>query len=528
MKIKKIPYVNLKKNHSFLDSVYFTARDRTNLFKIKPFKEEKKSQNISLKIKEFLKAENLKLIQNSDIKKVLLNFSKSILHNSKSEILKKSKSPKIKVKKNNSMISNYISNNYNNNSINNSINNFNLFDYKGYKSHREIASVKLKNMKHSIFPLLNLTSNYVIKGASDFSNNKRIESEEINYTRKYLFKNSLKILKAQDRIIKGELNPLFFTKKKFKKTIQDTCFSKINFMSKKLGSISLFGVFDGHGKNALEISKYVKNYFLDYFENSNSIKVCLSHDNYYSILTEAFLSCQNNLITNKEKLNIDVDFSGVTCCLVLYPNDSNNNLYCANCGDCKCVLYSNSSSIKLTYPHNPERPSESQRLLERRIALIQNNINNNINNDDNYNNISNNEENEIHQNLVKMNYIDKIKEKDKFEKKKNLYLKKFIKLNISRSLGDLQTKELGIIPNPEIIESNLKIDRGKICVIGTSSLWKYLSEEEVGNIVRKHARENDTYSACKELEELARERWKKNMRRVDDITCVIIFFEDKR
>ena len=107
-------------------------------------------------------------------------------------------------------------------------------------------------------------------------------------------------------------------------------------------------------------------------------------------------------------------------------------------------------------------------------------------------------------------------------------MKKFIKLNISRSLGDLQTKELGIIPNPEIIESNLKIDRGKICVIGTSSLWKYLSEEEVGNIVRKHARENDTYSACKELEELARERWKKNMRRVDDITCVIIFFEDKR
>ena len=107
-------------------------------------------------------------------------------------------------------------------------------------------------------------------------------------------------------------------------------------------------------------------------------------------------------------------------------------------------------------------------------------------------------------------------------------MKKFIKLNISRSLGDLQTKELGIIPNPEIIESNLKIDRGKICVIGTSSLWKFLSEEEVGVIVRKHARENNAYAACRELEEIARERWKRNMRSVDDISIVIIFLELKR
>lgn len=87
------------------------------------------------------------------------------------------------------------------------------------------------------------------------------------------------------------------------------CFS--NFILKKLGSISLFGVFDEHGKNTLEISKIVKNYFIDYFKNSNSIKLCLSHDNYYSILTDAFISCQNYFLKNKEKLNVDVDFSGV-------------------------------------------------------------------------------------------------------------------------------------------------------------------------------------------------------------------------
>ena len=557
--MRKIPLISLNKNPLYQDSSIFTSRERRRIINYYPFVEEKKPHNTSFKLSELLKKKNLHLIQNKDIKNIIINYSKS-LHSSKSSSFLLSKMKTKKENNNNyprtnSMLFGNIKNERNNKY------NFPILDFsKIEKSQSQNVSNRTsKKYKKLIFPFIDFStkdSNYVIKGASDFSRNKSLEKEkekekeEIDYTQKISIKNSLRILKAQEKIIKGELNPLSYTKKKYRKKIQDTCFSKVNIRSKKLGSISLFGVFDGHGINALEISKIVKDFFTNYFQYSNTIKVSLNHDNYYSILTEAFINCQNYLINNKDNLGINVDFSGVTCCLVLYPNDSNNNLYCANCGDCKCVLYSNSHFVKLSYPHVPDRPSEAQRILEKRNEFKKNNEYNNINS---YNNLSHFNNNNINMNLNNnspnndnnnnnnkinneglnnigkgLNYLEKIQEKNKFEKAKNAYLKKFIKLNISRSLGDLQAKELGIISEPEIVESNLKLDRGKVCVLGTLSLWKYLSEEEVGDIVRKHSRDNNTFAACRELEEIARERWKKNMRRVDDITVVIIFLEWKR
>ena len=86
------------------------------------------------------------------------------------------------------------------------------------------------------------------------------------------------------------------------------------------------------------------------------------------------------------------------------------------------------------------------------------------------------------------------------KKTKNIYLQTFIKLNVFPTLNDLQIKELRIILNPDIIELNLKLDRGKVCVIEILCLWKYISKEEIWNIVRKPHRENDIYTVSKELE----------------------------
>ena len=536
MKLKKFPLILLNKSNSNSYSGVLTTRERTKLLKYHPLNEEKKSDNSSFQISEFLKQKNLKLIQNNDIRKILLNFSKSILNSSKSSSssTKHPKIQKIKVNKNNSMVLNLTSKKEFNEKIP-LLNSSRL--YKS-KSQTIINQNGLNNIKLPIFPILDYSSRestYIVKGASDFSRNRGYKRNKYDISHK-LLKNSLK-LNPHNK--KGDLNPFLFPKKKILiKRGQDSSFSKVNFISKKLGSISLFGVFDGHGNNALQISRVVKDFFIDYFENSNLIKVCLSRDNYYSILTEAFINCQNYLINNKDILNLDVDFSGVTCCLVLYPNNSNNFLYCANCGDCKCVLYSNSHYVKLSYAHVPDRPSEAQRILERKNSLNNNSNEENISNNNSFININNN--NVYNNNLINklsdnhnlfgknMNYLEKIQEKDKFEKTKKAYLKNFIKLNITRSLGDLQAKELGIISEPEIVESNLKVDRGKVCVIGTLSLWKYLTEIEVGDVVRKHSRDNNSFAACRELEELAREKWKKNMKKVDDITVVIIFLEWKR
>ena len=41
-------------------------------------------------------------------------------------------------------------------------------------------------------------------------------------------------------------------------------------------------------------------------------------------------------------------------------------------------------------------------------------------------------------------------------------------------------------------------------------------------------KENKGFAACKELEELARERWKKNFRKIEDITIIIVFLDWKK
>ena len=63
--------------------------------------------------------------------------------------------------------------------------------------------------------------------------------------------------------------------------------------------------------------------------------------------------------------------------------------------------------------------------------------------------------------------------------------------------------------------------------MGTSSLWKYLTDDEVGDIVNKYLNSGDTLAACKELEETAKDRWKSNTGGYDDISVVVIFFDFK-
>ena len=129
-------------------------------------------------------------------------------------------------------------------------------------------------------------------------------------------------------------------------------------------------------------------------------------------------------------------------------------------------------------------------------------------------------------------YFEEKKAKDKkkeiFKINKKNYIKEFKELNLSRSLGDLYCEELGIISEPEIVECNLKKNKGKFIILGTDSLFKYLSNDEILNIIKKYIYLNNGFEACKELEELARERWKKNVRKIEDITFIIIFLDFKR
>ena len=310
-----------------------------------------------------------------------------------------------------------------------------------------------------------------------------------------------------------------FAKKKFN---QDCTFSYYSLTSAKLGELSLFGIFDGNGPYGKAVAQGFKNYIINYFKTGNEMRVTLKKDNFYSIMYNSFVNAQNYLINNSTKLNINLKYSGSTGIVLLFPHNNSNKIYCANVGRNKCMFYTNYGTIKLSYELFPHRASERFRishfLTQKKIKdkeKEEQNINLNLNNNNNMNSFDDPFPNNEEENKVIYN-----REKDNF-------LKEFCELDISRCIGNLAAEDLGVIPGPEIIESDLRLNKGKYIVMGTESLWRYLSEDEVGEIVGKHFSSTNSDMACKELIDLAKERWKNDIGGYDDISVIVIFIDSK-
>ena len=361
----------------------------------------------------------------------------------------------------------------------------------------------------------------------------KIENAKKTFLKKY----EAKITTASSLILPGHLfsykNSQNNLKKKFN---QDCSFSYLNLITAKLDEVSLFGIFDGNGPYGKGIALSFKNYIINHFKTGTDMKVTLKKDNFYSIMYNSFINAQNYLINNSEKLNINMKYSGATGIIVLYPHNNTNKIYCANIGRNKCVFYTMVGAIKLSYELFPYRASERFRIAflkeQRRNKVLDfdnnsNIIENNVSKGSTKNNVMVNNNVMVSNNLENVfNYSD-TETKLLLEREKENFLKDFRELDISRCIGNLAAEECGIIPCPEIVESDIKLNKGKFLVIGTDSLWKYLTEEEVGEIVNKHYSSTNSESACKEIQDLAKERWKEKTGGYDDISVIVVFFDSK-
>ena len=351
--------------------------------------------------------------------------------------------------------------------------------------------------------------------------NKDIMDKIEKIKRTFLKKFEAKITNVGHLTLQGHIilvKNIQFSKKKFN---QDCTFSYYSLTSAKLGELSLFGIFDGNGPHGKAVAQGFKNYIINYFKTGNEMRVTLKKDNFYSIMYNSFVNAQNYLINNSNKLNINLKYSGSTGIVLLFPHNNSNKIYCANVGRNKCMFYTNYGTIKLSYELFPHRASERFRishfLTQKKIKdkeKEEQNINLNLNNN-NMNSFDDPFPNNEEENKVIYN-----REKDNF-------LKEFCELDISRCIGNLAAEDLGVIPGPEIIESDLRLNKGKYIVMGTESLWRYLSEDEVGEIVGKHFSSTNSDMACKELIDLAKERWKNDIGGYDDISVIVIFIDSK-
>jgi len=110
----------------------------------------------------------------------------------------------------------------------------------------------------------------------------------------------------------------------------------------------LFCVFDGHGGK--EVAQYAKDRFTNIFTNTDDFK----NQKFGEALTDTFLKLDAEI---KQK-DYGTD-TGSTSCVVFIDE---KQIYCANAGDSRGVLFTGSKVVALSEDHKPDNKEELARI----------------------------------------------------------------------------------------------------------------------------------------------------------------------
>ena len=285
------------------------------------------------------------------------------------------------------------------------------------------------------------------------------------------------------------------------KTNQDSfvCKSKIN----NINNFNIFGVLDGHGPDGHFVSEFISEFIPSQIINHKDIINLTSTEAIYrklkenscKIITQAFISADKQL----QNMEFDVSESGCTCCLIIHIG---KHIICANTGDSRAILvYDQTNGINsknldclgivpLSIDYKPELPEEASRII------------------------------------LAGGEVEQMK--DEFGEGSGPYRvwvrgKDYPGLAMSRSIGDLRGKTVGVIPDPGIMEYDLNKST-KFIIVCSDGVWEFLNNETIMNIGKKHYLNNNPNSFCQEVVSTAYKTWEKNDSTVDDITAVAAFF----
>ena len=283
------------------------------------------------------------------------------------------------------------------------------------------------------------------------------------------------------------------------KTNQDTPLTYISVAN--VEGFNIFGVLDGHGSHGHFVSQFCRDYFMnkmkEYTESlmiitqqisAEDIYINLKSDN-FSYINELFLSADNELSAQNY---FDCRMSGTTCNLVF---QFNTHLICFNVGDSRSILIEDSGDgtnkiiRPLSIDHKPDLPEELNRICS------------------------------------SGGVVDKIQDAYGNKLGPNRVFKAgcvYPGLAMSRSLGDLQAKECGVISKPQITEYEIN-ENTKYFVICSDGIWEFLWNEQVRDIGNKFYYNNDIAGFCTELVSFAVSVWGEKDKIRDDITVVAVF-----
>lgn len=344
-----------------------------------------------------------------------------------------------------------------------------------------------------------------------------------------LFKEKNLLIKPTRLILNNKLNNIFlnthnyivsFCSQKGSKSInQDSILIQDDIFN--IEHFAIFSVFDGHGSNGHFIANFVKKIFTQYFStdstlyyiprqtqsssfvdsysfNLKSLKKYVMPDylekklslNNFKIITSVYNRIEREL---KNEIQFDTEFSGTTACSVFIIGKT---IICSNIGDSRAILIHNNNGYKLlSNDHKPNLPQEKSRIMK---------MGGEVRKGKEY----------------KVNDDDAIFPYRVYKKGED-----YPGLAMSRSLGDLNAKSVGVSNEPEIVKTKFQENDLGI-VIASDGLWEYVSNEEVVKVITKNLNECQEKHNCdvivNELQELARERFLEKGKYIDDISIIVI------
>ena len=96
---------------------------------------------------------------------------------------------------------------------------------------------------------------------------------------------------------------------------------------------------------------------------------------------------------------------------------------------------------------------------------------------------------------------------------------------MTRSFGDRIAQTVGVISEPEIKEYTFN-ENDKFMLIASDGIWEFISSEECMGIIKSFYEKEQMKECCEYLYEESKKRWINNEESVDDITMILIYFED--
>ena len=265
-------------------------------------------------------------------------------------------------------------------------------------------------------------------------------------------------------------------------------------------NFNIFGVLDGHGEYGHYASQFVSRYVISHIKNHPVIKKCDEPKEIYQKLTLNGYQIIANIFTDADvqiqKEKFDVQNSGSTCIIVIQLEEK---IICANTGDSRAIMIydtNNSDNLintkiyNLSYDCKPELPNECQRIYECGGCV----------------------ERAVDEN-----------EQEGGPYRVWVYGEDYPGLAMSRSIGDLDAKKIGVIPNPQIVEYTLD-SNSKYMLIASDGIWEFITNEEAMRIGNKFYLRNDAMGLCNELYRESVNYWLKEDCIIDDITLIVVFF----